>query len=229
MGRQRQGGRNAGAPFVKQCANCNSTIIVGGRRQGSLWFCGPTCAAQGHRLAIAETVSEGVALTKAAQIHAGTCPICGRSGPVDVHASYRTWSALLLTSSWTNVQVSCRRCGIKAQLRGAMLSLACGWWGAHGVLMTPVQIARNAHSMLNPPDPALPSALLVQRVKLDTADDLLAQRRGGAQCPTCGSAYELADYLPDAEHIYCSFCRSELPRGTVPSTAPSIETGRPSL
>lgn len=31
------------------------------------------------------------------------------------------------------------------------------------------------------------------------------------QCPSCGAAYRLEDYRDDADHIYCSVCRAELP------------------
>jgi hypothetical protein len=34
----------------------------------------------------------------------------------------------------------------------------------------------------------------------------------GPHCPSCGATYRSDDYRADAEHIYCSRCRAELPR-----------------
>ena len=99
-------------------------------------------------------------------VHQGDCPKCGRPGPVDVHVSHRVWSAIHVTSWKSRPQVSCRACGIKAQLGDALFSLLLGWWGVpFGLLWTPVQIARNVLGMVNGPDPNVPSPLLEQVVR----------------------------------------------------------------
>jgi len=114
----------------------------------------------------------------AMQIHAGLCPSCGGSGPVDVHASHRIYS-LILFSSWRSVpRISCRACGFRRQLHGLCISLVAGWWGLPwGLLMTPVQLVRNAVGMASPPDPMAPSEALRQHVRLGLAEQSLADEK----------------------------------------------------
>ncbi len=200
---------------MKHCANCRSTIIFGGKRQGDLWFCDDGCAEQGRLIAIAGSVPDGLARTMAANTHASACPICGRQGPVDVHVSHRTWSLGYKASVWTKEQVSCRRCGIRAQLRSIAFSGVCGWWGPKGFILVPIQIVRNVYAIFHSPAPDHPSECLVSSVRMDVANAFVAKQRGRSHCPTCGSVYELADYRPDAEHIFCSACKAELARAGV--------------
>jgi hypothetical protein len=50
-----------------------------------------------------------------------------------------------------------------------------GWWGfPWGLLMTPVQITRNAWKLATPPNPAEPSPRLVQDARLQLAARALA-------------------------------------------------------
>jgi double zinc ribbon protein len=44
------------------------------------------------------------------------------------------------------------------------------------------------------------------------ADRLTPGERYDSRCPNCETPYREDDYQPDAEHIYCSTCREELPR-----------------
>jgi hypothetical protein len=46
----------------------------------------------------------------------------------------------------------------------------------------------------------------------DAADRLTFGERYDQQCPNCDAPYREDDYQPDAEHIYCSTCRQEVPR-----------------
>jgi predicted amidophosphoribosyltransferase len=57
-------------------------------------------------------------------------------------------------------------------------------------------------------------------------DRLTPGQRYDSRCPACETPYREDDYQPDAEHIFCSACREELPRrrtspdeSTAPSTA----------
>jgi hypothetical protein len=146
---------------VAICASCGKTIESGGIRLGDRTFCGGTCLDQARmREGPAPTPGTGVA-GFARQIHAGPCPICQGPGPVDVHDTYWVWSALVLTRWGSRQQVSCRRCAVKSQLSGIAQSAALGWWGfPFGLILTPVQIVRNAIAMFTPPSPEEPSARL---------------------------------------------------------------------
>ena len=42
--------------------------------------------------------------------------------------------------------------------------------------------------------------------------DKTTPRTDEKRCLSCGTPYNLDDYRPDAEHIFCAGCQSELPR-----------------
>jgi hypothetical protein len=112
-------------------------------------------------------VSEDEIAENVSSVHGGPCPKCGGPGPVDVHTSYIVISAIVVTSSRSRLQVSCRRCGIKAKLSGALLSGVLGWWRVPwGIIFTPFYITHNLVSIFLPPDPTQPSAKLEQVVML---------------------------------------------------------------
>src|SRR5712692_9519771 len=129
---------------MASCAYCGTTILFGGARQGELRFCNSKCQSKGGVLSVAARVPEGAAQNLALQIHAGLCPRCKGAGPVDVHTSYRVWSALIVTQWQSFPQVTCRRCAVKSQVGNLAFSALLGWWGfPWGLLVTPVQVVRN--------------------------------------------------------------------------------------
>src|SRR6202030_3002117 len=107
------------------------------------------CARTGQLLAVARDVPESLVQQQVWSVHQGACPKCGGSGPVDVHRSYRIWSAVVLTRWVTNSQVSCRLCARKSQLTALLFSSVLGWWGfPWGLVITPVQVARNVKALM---------------------------------------------------------------------------------
>lgn len=110
------------------------------------------------------------------KIHAGICPKCNGQGPVDVHLSYKVWSALLVTSWSSNPLISCRSCGVKKQVGGALFSIVLGWWGfPWGFIMTPIQVIRNIVGMVSEPDASRPSPKLENILRLNLAAQLVEQ------------------------------------------------------
>jgi hypothetical protein len=92
------------------------------------------------------------------------------SGPIDVHKSYRVWSALVMTQWSSSMQVSCRPCELKKQMADAGFSFFLGWWGfPWGLFVTPVQVTRNIWSTAKPPDPSKPSPQLERALRLAIA------------------------------------------------------------
>ena len=155
---------------MASCATCGTTILFGGIKDGSLRFCSAACHAKGILLSRAEQVPEAEAYGVARRIHAGPCPQCSGAGPVDVHMSYRVWSALVMTQWKSLSQVSCRNCGVKTQLGNIAFSAVAGWWGfPWGLIMTPIQIIRTLAALLSPPGPSEPSPRLLQAAKLQIA------------------------------------------------------------
>jgi len=149
------------------CAFCGSTIVFGGIKDGNDRYCNARCHGSGMLVAAASAIPDHMIQTELLNLHGGPCPKCRQTGPVDVHRRYRVWSALVITSFRTLPQVSCRSCGMKGQLGDSAFSLVFGWWGfPWGIVMTPVQIARNLKGVMSAPDPTRPSPELERVVRL---------------------------------------------------------------
>lgn len=144
------------------CQTCGQTIIFGAVRDDEgRRYCQEACRQQGILTAASAKVPEDAVARHVAAIHQGACPKCGGDGPVDVHTSHTVWSLLLITSWRSTPQVCCRRCGVHAKLKATMLSAVAGWWGVPwGLLLTPIQIARNLGGIVFAQDGSKPSAAL---------------------------------------------------------------------
>jgi hypothetical protein len=152
------------------CNYCGSTILFGGSRDGDIRYCNARCQQSGRLLAISNQIPQTQLEEHLWKTHQGACPKCGGSGPIDVHKSYRVWSALVLTQWSSSLQVSCRPCGLKKQMADAGFSALLGWWGfPWGLLVTPVQVGRNIWSAARPPDPLKPSPQLEKVLRLSIA------------------------------------------------------------
>ena len=152
---------------MASCNACGTTILFGGKKEGSYRFCNDKCLSNGQVLFVADQIPDDVLQKYAREIHQGPCPSCKGAGPVDVHMSHFIWSALVLTSWSSTPNLSCRSCGVKSQAIGATLSTLLGWWGfPWGIIMTPVQIIKNIFGMIKKPDPARPSAQLMQQARM---------------------------------------------------------------
>ena len=158
------------------CAYCGTSILFGGSRDGDLRFCNGVCQQKGYVAVVARQVPDDVVAEQVSRVHQGLCPKCGGSGPVDVHTSYRVWSALLMTSWSSRPHVVCRSCGARARLADAAFSLFFGWWGIPwGFVMTPVQLCRNLVGLLRSPDAMRPSQQLSHLVRLHLAAHALEE------------------------------------------------------
>src|SRR5262245_12638498 len=155
---------------MASCAYCGSTIFLGGNREGDLRFCNNDCQARGQLKRVADALPADQVRKYIDDVHAGDCPECKGPGPVDVHTSYRVWSALVVTQWASRPQVSCKGCGVKAKLGNAAYSFFLGWWGfPWGLIMTPVQVVRNLGGVFMSPDPSRPSDKLENILRLHLA------------------------------------------------------------
>lgn len=152
---------------MARCTNCDSLIIMGGTKVGSLTFCGAKCAALAPLYAGAEALGEVEVEREVQRLRQAPCPVCQGPGPVDIYTSYRVYSVLVMTS-WRNLpRVSCRGCARKAQAMDAGISLVAGWWGIPwGFIMTPIQLGRNVVGMVGNPAEDAPTAAFKRRVRL---------------------------------------------------------------
>lgn len=159
---------------MASCAFCGTTIVFGGVKDGDLRFCNQACYQKGGALRLSREIPKDIVADQLRLIHRGRCPKCKGSGPVDVHTSFRVYSALIFTR-WNSIpNVSCRSCGIKSQLGDTVFSLVLGWWGfPWGLLMTPVQVGKNIYGMIKGPDEMKPSAKLENVVRVGIASQLI--------------------------------------------------------
>lgn len=163
---------------MASCDSCGSTILFGGVRQGDRRFCNARCQSAGALMQISSSIPEGQVTEAIWRVHQGMCPKCQGPGPVDVYTSHSVWSALVITRWSSQPQLSCRSCGVKAQLGAAALSLVVGWWGfPWGLLLTPIQVIRNVAGILSPPDAYTPSPKLERQVRLSLGSQLAQQAR----------------------------------------------------
>lgn len=167
---------------MARCGFCGSTILFGGIAEHGLRFCDAKCHQDGFLLGVADKVPADVIAAHVAELHAGSCPKCGGPGPVDVHTSYRVWSALVMTS-WQNLAaVSCRRCGNKARLKSACISAVAGWWGVPwGLVMTPIYVIRNLAGLGGGPPATNPSPQLEKVVRVALASRIVQQAQAASE------------------------------------------------
>jgi hypothetical protein len=160
---------------MASCATCNKTILFGGTRRGTERFCSEACSTAGAGARLAAQIPASVVQQQVWQVHQGNCPRCGGRGPIDVHTSYRVWSALVVTQ-WSNrPNVCCRSCGTRARLVDAGFSLVLGWWGVPwGLIWTPVQAFRNVAGIFSSRNASVPSPELENIVRLQLAGRALA-------------------------------------------------------
>jgi hypothetical protein len=154
---------------MARCGWCDSLLLFGGERHEGKVYCDQKCLEGGVLLAIGSKVPPEVLKDTLRQVHAGDCPNCGKRGPVDVHTSYRVWSALVLTRWSSRVVIGCRGCGNKARLADFFFTFFLGWWGIPwGLLITPIQLSRNLYGLLFSGPSLRPSPALerVVRVRL---------------------------------------------------------------
>jgi hypothetical protein len=126
---------------------------------------------------VAECFSDDAIREHVALLHQGNCPRCQGPGPVDVHVSYRVWSAIHVTSWSSRPHLCCRRCARKAKLGDAIYSFLLGWWGVpFGLAVTPVQVLRNLGGLLSLTDSSRPSGALVRLVRTNLAREYLQEQ-----------------------------------------------------
>jgi hypothetical protein len=155
---------------MKKCGTCGNLILMGGKSDGGAHYCNARCLQQGVLLNRSRELPAAEVQQKLNEVHGGLCPKCHGTGPVDVHASHRAWSALVVTTWSSRQQVCCQSCGTRAKLMDSATTLLLGWWGIPwGLLITPVQIGRNVVGLMRPVDPSRPSPQLENAVRLHLA------------------------------------------------------------
>ena len=164
---------------MARCSLCGTNVFLGGIHEWDQVYCNKTCRDNALRLRKAEkSIPDMVVKEEIAKIRDGLCPQCSGIGPIDLYMSYRVWSILVLTSWRTRQHIACRACAKKYQIRDATYSLLLGWWGfPFGLVITPVQIARNILGMLKSPDHSEANAVLEKLVRTKIAKQMAPDAR----------------------------------------------------
>ena len=169
---------------MAKCGYCGSTIVIGGVRAGDQRFCNNKCRQNAQILNLSQHVPADVLERQIEEVWRGNCPKCRGLGPVDVHKFHQVWSIVVLTRWSTAQQVSCRSCGTKRQLGALFFSLFCGWWGfPWGLVLTPIQLTRNAVGMFRGPDSSSPSADLRKLIQVNLGMQILAANQVAQKPP----------------------------------------------
>src|SRR5262249_2262490 len=108
------------------CGYCGTAALVGGMDYENVRYCDERCQSRGRLLLLSHQLPDALVQQQVQDAHQGRCPTCGVPGPIDVHPSYRVWSALVVTRWGHTPHVSCRSCGVKACLKDAAFSIVCG-------------------------------------------------------------------------------------------------------
>lgn len=160
---------------MSNCANCGSVILFGGVRHGSMVFCGEGCYNKAEGIRQVLDIPDEDIRHLVREIHEGACPVCGGSGPVDVHSSYRVMSFLVFTRFESLPRISCRECASRARVRNGFLTFFTGWWGfPWGILMTPIYLFYNLTGSGSPPSDE-PSRNLIDHTKILVAQHIASQ------------------------------------------------------
>jgi hypothetical protein len=162
---------------MAKCDYCGSGILFGGIKDQGYRFCNAKCQQFGNAINVANQISPEILDEQVNAVHRGNCPACNGSGPVDVHTSYRIWSALVLTSWVSRPHICCSKCGRMEQLKDAFFSLFLGWWGfPWGIIVTPIQIIRNFAGIVKQPDSSQPSRKLRRLVLINIGMNMMQSR-----------------------------------------------------
>ncbi len=163
---------------MAKCDYCGTRILFGGAHAHGYRFCNEDCRHSGYSLVAFNEIPEEYLREQIRLIHQGSCPRCHGRGPIDVHTSYRIWSAFVLTSWQSRPHICCRKCGKNQQVKDGIFSLLFGWWGfPWGLIMTPVQILRNLFKIADWSEGGQPSKDLCRLIMINIGSRILESRK----------------------------------------------------
>jgi hypothetical protein len=170
---------------MARCGYCGTSILFGGVQAGPARFCNNKCHQNAYLWQVAQQIPAAVVERQTEDVFRGHCPQCRGPGPAEVHKVHRVWSAILLTNWSTTQELCCRSCATKSQVGALIFSMGLGWWGfPWGLVLTPIQMARNIMGIFAGPDFSRPSADLRKMVQVMLAARMVVdQRQTTAQVP----------------------------------------------
>lgn len=162
---------------MRSCSYCETQFWFGGKADGSARYCNEECFVNGKFLFLANSLPPHLVTEHVNEIRNSKCPVCGKTARLDAYISYKVWSALLITNSSTHTKLSCEMCANKENRTSSIYSFFVGWWGIPwGIIMTPIQIARNIREILSRQSSNSNSPLFERAIKVDLARQLLIEQ-----------------------------------------------------
>ena len=153
---------------MASCATCNQLILFGGKKWEGKRYCNAECLEKAQLLSASTRLDPLLVAAMVRELHQGRCPECKGKGPVDIYESHLVWSAVVMTQWKSSRHLCCRGCARVHQGIAAGMSALVGWWGIpYGLVMTPIQLARNLGAFIRSPDPNDPSPELVEAAKVE--------------------------------------------------------------
>ena len=167
---------------VATCINCDYEIMVGediltvvenGREMS---FCDEECYGELIGRRHAHDVPEAIVEEIVFKVHQGACVMCGGNGPIDIFETNYIVSFILGALVDKNEYICCHRCGQKKKILSIFWCTLLGWWSIPtGILMTPVQIAKNIRGLFTPKKMDAPSDELFEFVQQEIAIKLFSE------------------------------------------------------
>jgi hypothetical protein len=158
------------------CDYCGATYHGGAIKDGAYRYCTGLCHERGSvLLRKLDHIPQNKIDSFIVSQHQGPCPRCGKNSSIDVHKSYRIWSALVYAQWQTNEFIACKKCARAQQLADLSTCIAAGWWSPHGFFVTPFFVIFNIAARLRHHDPATPSDRFSKLARLILARHLANQ------------------------------------------------------
>ena len=158
------------------CEYCGTTYRGGAAVHGTLRFCTHSCRERGKKLELLDDFPPKVIDAEISALRSGPCAECGSLSAIDAHKSHFVHSIVLWTTWRSTTDICCKPCGRKHQFKAIGYCGLLGWWGIpFGIIITPVQIFRNALAIMRRDDQ--PSNAFVRISRLHLADRIIAASR----------------------------------------------------
>ena len=162
------------------CPSCNQWFI-GGVTSNGRKFCSEACVQEGVIFQVIDQLPAQYIDEQTRRIHHGLCPECKGPGPVECFQTHNVYAFVFMTRWTSTPHVCCKACATQKALGAIALTLVTGWWGIpHGIVMTPIQIARNIGTMRREVVTGQPSDQMRQLVGRMAANQFLEQQRAAS-------------------------------------------------
>jgi hypothetical protein len=159
------------------CDYCGATYRGGAIKEGLYRFCTGVCHSRGKALLRhLDRFPPSNLDVIIAREHAGPCPSCGQNHSIDVHDSYRIWSAFIYSSWQTGSFVACQECARQRHREDLVFCAVAGWWSPRGIFVTPFFIVFNIMAMLRPKDRTVASDRFRKLIRMNLARRLASQQ-----------------------------------------------------